>query len=498
MDTTPDITNDTAPAPSGAKVDLTQGPITGHVFRMLGPFAVAVIALLSAGIIDTIYLGNLSTEGYLGWLPFFDGHIVDTTRDLGVGEDGEPLSLGVVALAAIGIGYPLTFLGNSANIGLGAGTMSAVSRATGQGESAKARRYAASAILFALMVMTLLTAMMMLAMPFVVRIMGAQGQVLTLALQYLAISLPGLVIVSVANVGNNILRAGGEAALPSLIMILGAVINILLDPFLIFGIGPFPQLEVQGAALATVIGNTIAAAFAFYILQIRRRAVDFVGMTWTTLKAAWWRVGSVGIPAAGTNMVVPIGTAIAVGAVQNMLGTQANAAFTLTSRSELIAVGLLYALSACIGAITGQNGGAGRTDRVRETFITCYTICLVWGTVMAGVLYIFRGPIVSVFTSDPVVIDMALPYFAIVPITIFAYGFVFISAAGFNALGRPLFGLTYTILRSLVLYAPLVALGAWTHGLVGAFVGVAVANLLSGAVAAWWSLKRAPMRAQNS
>jgi Na+-driven multidrug efflux pump len=161
-------------------------------------------------------------------------------------------------------------------------------------------------------------------------------------------------------------------------------------------------------------------------------------------------------------------------------------------------VGLLYALSACIGAITGQNGGAGRTDRVREAFRTCYIICAVWGTFMAGVLALLARPIASIFTNDPAVVDMAMPYFYIVPITIFAYGLVFVSAAGFNALGRPKFGLVYTIIRSLVFYAPAVAIGAWTHGLVGAFVGVAIANLISGLIAGWWSLRHAPMTAKNS
>ena len=489
MDTTADIDADHPPPPKpGPKVDLTQGSITGHVFRMLGPFAIAVIALLSAGLIDTIYLGNLDTPGYMGWLPGYEGNTFDASRG----------DLGVLALAAVGFGYPLTFLGNSANIGLGAGTMSAVSRATGQGEMGKARRYAAAAILFALLVMTCLITLMYLLMPPVLRLAGAEGQVFTMALAYLSITLPGLVIVSIANVGNNILRAGGEASLPSLIMILGAVINILLDPFLIFGIGPFPRMEVQGAALATVIGNVVAAAFAFYILQYRRRAVDFVGMTWTSVKQAWMRVGSVGVPAAGTNMVVPVGTFLAVSAVQRILGTEANAAFTLASRAELLAVGLLYALSACIGAITGQNGGAGRTDRVRRAFLVCYAICVVWSTLAAALLALYPEQIARVFTSDEDVIRMASGYFRIVPVTIFAYGFVFVSAAGFNALGRPLYGLTYTIIRSLVLYAPAVAIGSATHGLVGAFVGVAIANLVSGGIAAAWSLTRAPMTAKAS
>jgi len=133
-----------------------------------------------------------------------------------------------------------------------------------------------------------------------------------MAAQYALISFPGLVIISVASTSNNILRAGGEAALPSSIMIIGAVINIILDPFLIFGWGPFPRLEIQGAALATVIGNTIGAIFGFSVVMYHRKAVSFAEMTLGSIKRAWKVIGSVGLPAAGTNIVVPLATALAV------------------------------------------------------------------------------------------------------------------------------------------------------------------------------------------
>jgi putative MATE family efflux protein len=456
-----------------SSVDLTQGPVQSHILRMLGPFAIAVIALLSAGIVDTIYLGNLT------------------------GLDGSA-ELGVLALSAVGFAYPLTFLGNSVNIGLGAGTMSALSRAIGGGQYDKARRHAAAAILLALFVMSLTITFIWFTLPLSLDFLGASGTSREMARQYLAISLPGLAIVSIAMISNNVLRAGGEAMLPSSIMILGAILNIIIDPFLIFGWGPFPRLEVQGAAIATVTGNTIAAIFGFYIVQFRRKAVDFAHMTLSSIRHAWGIIGRVGLVAAVTNVVVPAGTFFAVAAVQRAGGDVYNAAFTLTSRAELISVGLLYGLSACIGAVTGQNGGAGLTDRVRETFRVCYKICVVWSIGMAVVLAVLADPITSLFTNDPEVKELAKTYFWIVPITIAGYGFVFVSAAGFNALGRPIYGLSFTIIRSLLLYAPLVAIGVQIDGLRGAFIGIATANILSGAISYYWSLNRAPMTAKES
>jgi len=109
----------------------------------------AKVDLTSTGIVDTIYLGRLTDE----------------LRP----------NLGVMALAAIGFAFPLTFLGNSANIGLGAGTLSAISRALGQGDIERSRRHAAAAILMALAVMTFLVTLMLIGLPYILTLMGAEG-----------------------------------------------------------------------------------------------------------------------------------------------------------------------------------------------------------------------------------------------------------------------------------------------------------------------------------
>ena len=114
---------------------------------MLGPFSIAVIALISTGIVDTLYLARLT----------------DAARP----------NLAIMALAALGFAFPLTFIGNSANIGLGAGTMSAVSRALGEGEPGRARRHAAAAILLGLTVMSVLVSLMLFAAPFILPFAGA-------------------------------------------------------------------------------------------------------------------------------------------------------------------------------------------------------------------------------------------------------------------------------------------------------------------------------------
>lgn len=451
---------------------MLEGSILGHILRMLGPFSIAVIALISTGIVDTIYIGRLT----------------DTARP----------NLSIMALAALGFAFPLTFIGNSANIGLGAGTMSAVSRALGEGEDARAKRHGAAAILMGLCVMSLLVSLMLIAAPFILPLSGASSEVSQMALEYLFISLPSLVILSVASMSNNILRAAGEAVLPSTIMISGALINIVLDPFLIFGWGPFPRMEVRGAALSTLVGHVFGAGLGLFLVLHHRKSIDFAHMTLRSMRRAWKIIAQVGLPAAGTNIIVPVATFMAVAIIGITLSEVDVAAFTVASRAELISVGLLYALSACIGAVTGRNGGAGQTGRVREAFRISYWICVIWSSAMAVLLALFAQPLAGLFTKDVLLIEKIIPYFYIVPITIFAYGFVFISAAGLNALGRPVYGLVYTIIRSLLLYVGLIYIGTQMFGLIGAFYGMAAANIISGFIAIGWTLMRAPMSAKKS
>jgi len=442
-------------------IDLTQGSIPRHVLRMLGPFWLAILALMSAGIVDTIYLGHLSTN----------------------------------ALAAVGFCFPIIFFGNSVNIGLGAGTLSAISRAIGRKDRSLAQNHGAGAILLSITIMVMICLFSFQAMSYVLDVMGITPEIKPLAISYLKYGLPALIVMGMAMMTNNILRAGGEALLPSAIMISGAILNIIIDPLLIFGIGPFSRMEVEGAALATLLANGLAAGFGLFVVLFYRHAASFAGLTWKHIKASWTTILRVGFPAIGTNVIVPVAGLAATAIIAHKLGTTEVAAFTVASRMGMLALTMLYALSACIGAVTGQNGGADLTDRVRETFVFCFKICFAWGGFIGIVMGFSANLIPQVFTKDAAVIAFAAPYFWIVPVTFAGYGAVFVAAAGLNALGRPGYGLVFTIIRSIFMFVPFIWIGVHFYGMTGVYIGMASANILSGAIALFYTLKKAPMEA---
>jgi len=442
-------------------IDLTQGSIPRHILRMLGPFWLAILALMSAGIVDTIYLGHLSTN----------------------------------ALAAMTFCFPIIFFGNSVNIGLGAGTLSAISRAIGRKDRDLAKAHGASTILLTLSVMTVVCILSFLVMSGVLDLMGAKLEIKTLAMSYLKYGIPALIVMGLAMISNNVLRAGGEALLPSFIMISGAILNIIIDPLLIFGIGPFPRMEIEGAALATLLANGLAASFGLFIIFFYRRVASFAGLTFERIRASWNMILRVGLPAVGTNVIVPIAGLATTTIVAHNLSTIDVAAFNVVSRVGMLALTMLYALSACIGAVTGQNGAADLTDRVRETFVFCFKICFAWGAFIGVVMGLTANLIPQAFTKDAAVVAAAAPYFWIAPVTFAGYGAVFVAAAGFNALGRPSFGLVFTIIRSIFMFVPFIWIGVHLYGMTGAYIGMATANVLAGAIALFYTLKKAPMEA---
>lgn len=316
--------------------------------------------------------------------------------------------------------------------------------------------------------------------------LGAGPDILPFIRQYMQIWYFGIVFLVVPMVGNSAIRAAGNTLTPSIIMTVAAGTNIVLDPLLINGALGFPRLELQGAALATVIARAVSLVAALLVLRFKEKLLssqlpDLQETLW-----CWRDILVVGLPAAAASMITPI----SIGVITSFLashGTTAVAGFGLALRVESLAQIATFAVASSMGPFVGQNWGAQKIDRVRLALSQGYRFCLGWGLFMAAMLGMTAGGIATIFNPDPNVIAIATQYLWCVPISYGAAGIMQVTSSAFNAMGKPLPSITITALHMLGCYIPLAYMGGRIAGPLGIFVAASIANLLVGGGAFLWS-----------
>ena len=433
--------------------DLTEGSVRGHLVRLGMPMTIGIVAAMSVALIDTYFLGLLGTN----------------------------------ELAAISFTFPVVFAITSLSIGLGAGTASVVSREIGRGDWERTKRTATDSLVLAVIIVAIVALIGWLTAEPLFRLLGADPEVLALTVAYMRIWYIGMPFLVVPMVANNIIRANGDAIVPSAIMVAVSVINAALDPFLIFGWWGLPAMGIEGAAWASVIARALTMVVAVGVVVFREKLVDLSIPRFDVLMASWRRILVVGVPAALGNAVNPVGIAV-VTAIIATFGTQAVAGFGVATRVEAFASIPMLALSAAIGPIAGQNWGSGRQGRVASAVRQSFVFCAMWSIGAALVMFLLAEPIAGVFSDDEAVLDVAARYLAIVPISLGGYGVVTIAAGAYNALGKPLTGLSYYLVRTAMLYVPLAWIASHFAPSWGVFAAIAASNVVAGALVAWHAL----------
>ncbi len=446
-----------------ARRSLTEGSVLGHLFRFIVPMSIGLSAMMATALINAFWLGRLSTD----------------------------------AVAAVTFAFPVMFAVMSVSIGLASGAVAAVSRVAASGDHERVRRLAADAMLLAVVIVIAVSiAGAFLARP-MFHALGARDHILDLSTVFMQIWFAGNLFVVIPSLGNAMLRAVGEAVLPSLLMTLAAVANMILDPIFIFGWGPIPRLEVAGAAIATVLANAIAAAAVMWVVIFREKIIAFSLPPMKVLVRHWKEILHVGLPAMGSNMVNPVGLAIVVAGLARF-GTDVVAGYGAAARVESFAILPLFALSAAIGPMTGQNKARGFPERVRESFRASFVICIGWSLALAVLLAALAPLVAPVFLPDADAQAAMRWYLWIVPISTWGYGIVIAAAAGFNGMSKPIPGLVMTIARSAGLMIGFAWIGGTLWGPNGAFAGLAAANVISGIVVGLWTLSHALPRGTHA
>ncbi len=391
--------------------------------------------------------------------------------------------LGPQALAAAGFAFPITMVVLSVSIGLSAGTSSVIARALGNQEAGVPRLVADSLILTALVGAAFAVAGMATA-GWLARLLGAGPDIVPLIALYLRVWFPSVVLILVAQVGLSAARAAGDATFQGTAMVASSLLNLAFAPFLILGVFNIPGLGLVGAPLASLAAWVPLLAATVWRLE-QLDLLSFDQMRLDAFLVSTRRILRVGLPAAGTNAVIPFATGV-ITRLLSGYGPLVVAGFSLGGRVEAMAMVLFFALSAVMNPFAGQNSGPARITRVREAMRVTAWFCAGFGALLAAVLYVGRFWIARLFTHDTAVVASMTMYLALVPISYGPGGFIAIANAAFNGLNRPLAAVAISVARTLVVNVPVAWIGGRLFGAAGVLLGICVSNVLVGVGSFVW------------
>ena len=426
------------------------------------------------------------TEGRVGWhLVRLGSFMALGSLSMNVARLAEAAYLGIVgtqALAAMGFAFPITIFLFAFAGGIGTGASSVIARAYGAGDRRIAARLVTHAQLLVLLVGIGIGGSGVVLAQDALRLLGADGEVLAMATQYLQVYLLGFPLFMLSMVGSTLLRATGSAASPGLVMTTGSAVQIALGPVLIFGWLGAPALGIAGAAWAYVASRIFSVAlYAAILIRVRMVSWSFAGL-WRS----WASILHVGGPATASSLVQPISMLVATRLLAGH-GHEVVAGYTVAARVETMVHMVLWSASSSIGPFVGQNWGAGNFQRVRHALRLSNLFCLAWGVVTFLVLAAVGEAAVRLIDPNPTVVAVAGLFFLLIPLSIGFMGVMQVATACFNALGQPLPPLAISLARTFAFYIPLLLLGDYLWGYAGIFVAMAATNVLLGAAAWYWN-----------
>lgn len=425
--------------------DIVGGDIKQVLIQMTVPMILGILGIVAFNLADTYFVGRLGT----------------------------------VQLAAISFTFPVVLVLNSLNQGIGIGTSSVISNAVGRQDETLVKRLATDSLLLGLVIAVIAAVVGELTIEPLFRLLGADDQVMPFLVQYMRIWYAGSFFLVIPMIGNSVIRALGDTKTPSMVMLVAASANIVLDPILIFGFGPFEGYGVSGAALATVISRFITFAVAMYLLIIREKILSLKKTRFSEIIQSWKAILFIGLPNALARMILPVGTGIITGLISK-LGYDAVAGYGIATRLEFLFFAVLMALSAIIPIFVGQNYGAGQIERIRIGIAKSEKFSIIYGLGICVILYIIARPLAGLFSDNQQVIDVVVSYFRFVPIGYGFYGVILLLNSSYNALKRPIKASLINIVQVLGIYVPMAILTVNIFGVKGIFASLAFSYILVG------------------
>jgi putative MATE family efflux protein len=395
--------------------------------------------------------------------------------------------LGSAALAAVTISITIRWVVNSLANGLGIGGMAVVARRIGAGDRTAAEHATWQTILLGLFASLLLGGLGLLLAEPLLTLLGADAQVLPLGLAYLRVAFAGLFTLVLTFIINALLRGAGEAKLSMQVLALSTATTVVLEPLLIFGVGPLPPLGVAGSAWAFTLGFGVGLALQLVILLRGRAQIRINTRDLRPDFPLMGRIVSIALPST-VQMVLRSSSRLGIVALVGFYGTFATAGYGVANRLLLIALIPCFGLGNAAATLVGQNLGAHKAHRAERSawWVSAYA-----GGYMAtvAVLLLALAPsLIALFDPTAQVVAIGTECLHVVALSLIASAVAVVLARGFDGAGNTVPAMTINLLSLWALEIPLAfalsrGLGL---GVTGIWWGRAIANVANGLMFAIW------------
>jgi putative MATE family efflux protein len=404
--------------------------------------------------------------------------------------------LGADAVATVGITESLITIVYAISLGLATATTSMVSRRIGEKNPDKAAQTAFQAIVTGITVSAIIAIPGVIFSERLLESMGASSNISEQLSGYTRVMLGGNVVIMLLFIINAIFRSAGDAAIAMRVLWLGNIINIILDPCLIFGLGPFPELGVTGAAVATTTGRGTAVIYQFWLLFYGKKRIQLSWNKLTINLKIMTRLIKLSLGSIGQNL---IGTTswIALVRIISVFGSEIVAGYTIGIRIVSFVLLPSWGISNAASTLVGQNLGAKKPERAeRAVMVTGWINMILLGAV-GLVLVLFPAYFINIFIKDKVVLEAGAECLRIVSLGFIAYGFGMVMVNSFNGAGDTTTPLKINIFAFWMIEIPLAWILAIKSGMneQGVFIAIVIAESIM-TLTAWivfrqgkWKLK---------
>ena len=399
--------------------DMTQGSVTGHLLHMAAFLAASMF-------IQTLYL--LADLYWVGWL-------------------------GKEAIAAVGLSGNLMLIVLALTQTLGVGTTTLISQAAGEKNQTRAELAFNQSLFLSLLAGLAFGICAFALRDWYSKILSADGKTAALAESYLLWFIPGLMLQFPLVALGSALRATGIIKPAVGIQVLSVLLNIVLAPFLMFGIGPWPRLGVAGAALATFISILVGNVLMMIYFERNYRYLRFRAPLFRPQFKIWWSMLRVGLPAGAEFALLSLYIVIVYAIIRDF-GAEAQAGFGVGARVMQAMFLPVMALSFAVAPVVGQNFGGRRGERVRHSFYSAAGIASILMLLLTTIAQFAAGGLIRAFSRDPAVITFGSDYLKIISFNFVAVGLVFISSSVFQGIGNTLPPLVSSMTRLLLFALP--------------------------------------------